>query len=124
MSTLDVLVLTSDAFGSALLGAAVEFSGHRPVFPLVRESARAALVRVRPRVVLVETAHEEAGNESFLGPAIMTGARPLLVYAGDQTDQQAIALARTLAERLNIPLIVLPGETERLVALLDGAAHA
>ncbi|MDB4905328.1 MAG: hypothetical protein JWO05_112 [Gemmatimonadetes bacterium] len=124
MSPLDVLVLTADALGSALLGAAVELSGHRPVFPQARESARAALLRVRPRVVLVEHSHPEGGDERFLGPAIMTGARPILVYTGGHQDPHGLASARALAERLGVPLCILPEESEELANLLDAEARA
>ena len=124
MSPLDVLVLTADALGSALLGAAVELSGHRPRFPLPRESARAALLRLRPRVVLVECAHQEAGNDGFLGPAIMTGARPILVYTGGHKDPTGLAAARALAARLEVPLCILPEESDQLGRLLDAEAHA
>lgn len=74
-----VLVFSSDPLSGALLGAAIELGGHLPHFAAADESARSALLRVRPRVVLIDCDHEESCSEEFVGPALMTGARVLLI---------------------------------------------
>lgn len=74
-----VLVFSCDPLSAALLGAAVELEGHRPYFAAAAETARNALLRVRPRVVLIDCDHEESCSEEFVGPALMTGARVLLI---------------------------------------------
>jgi hypothetical protein len=79
MSHHAVLILSSDPLPAALLGAAVELAGHTPHFARAGESPRAALLRLRPNVVFVDCDHVEACADSFLGPAIMTGARVILI---------------------------------------------
>ena len=74
-----VLVLSSDPLAAALVGAAIELAGHAPRFPLADEAPRAALLRVRPRLVVIDCDHEDACSDSFIGPALMTGSRVLLV---------------------------------------------
>ena len=74
-----VLVFSCDALGGALLGAAVELGGHQPYFAAAGEVARNALMRVRPRLVLIDCDHEESCSEEFVGPALMTGAQVLLI---------------------------------------------
>ena len=85
-----VLVFSSDPLSGALLGAAVELGGYHPHFAAADEPARGALLRVRPRVVLIDCDHEESCSEEFVGPALMTGARVLLIRSGrtvrDMTD--------------------------------------
>src|SRR3954471_24023298 len=55
-----VLIISSDPLAAALLGAAVELAGHQPHFVRTEERARAALLRARPRLVLVDCDHDEA----------------------------------------------------------------
>ena len=56
--------------------------GHRPHFAAADEPARSALLRVRPQLVLIDCDHEESCSEEFVGPALMTGARVLLIRSG------------------------------------------
>ena len=73
-----VLVLSSDPLAAALLGAAIDLAGYAPRFPTSSESPRTALLRARPRLVVVDCDHEEACSDAFIGPALMTGSRVLL----------------------------------------------
>ena len=47
-------------------------------------------MRIRPRLVLIDCDHEESCSEEFVGPALMTGARVLLIRSvrtvRDMTD--------------------------------------
>ena len=62
-------------------------------------------MRVRPRVVLIDCDHEESCSEEFVGPALMTGARVLLIRSGrtvrDMTD---------FATRLSVRIVDMAAE--------------
>lgn len=73
-----VLILSPDALSVALVGALVELEGMQPVFATSEEQPREALLRTRPRFVLVDVEHPSAVSSQFIGPATMTGARVLL----------------------------------------------
>jgi hypothetical protein len=109
------LVLSDDPLAAALVAAAIEHYGVRPVFPGAGESPRDALRRLRPRVVLVDCEHGTACSESFFGPATMTGAR-IILYGAPQAE----AALRALAARYNLAAVVLPGDAADLGRLLDG----
>ena len=109
----DVLILFADPLGAALLGAAVEIAGHVPHFPQPGEGARAALLRLRPRAVLVDCDHEEASTDAFIGPALMTGARVQLLCSRRTRRDMSIP-----AQRLGLSIAELPMEHDQLVALL------
>ena len=108
-----VLVFSSDPLAGALLGAAVELGGHQPHFAAAEESARSALLRVRPRAVLIDCDHEESCAEEFVGPALMTGARVLLIRSArtvrDMTD---------FATRLKVRIVDMAAEHALLPAIL------
>ena len=109
----DVLILSADPLAAALLGAAVELAGHVAHFPQPGEGGRAALIRLRPRVVLVDCDHGEGCSEEFIGPALMTGARVQLFSAG-RTERDASALARGLG----LTIVQLPMEHDDFATLL------
>jgi hypothetical protein len=109
----DVLILSADPFAAALLGAAVELAGQLPLFPQPSEGGRAALIRLRPRVVLVDCDHDEACSEEFIGPALMTGARVQL-FSARRSGRDASALARGLG----LTIVRLPMEHDDFATLL------
>ncbi|MDQ3950360.1 MAG: hypothetical protein M3282_08430, partial [Gemmatimonadota bacterium] len=74
-----VLIFSEDPLAAALIGAAAELVGFAPTFPTHAESPRDALLRERPRLVLVDCDHEAACSPSFFGPVLMTGARVMLI---------------------------------------------
>ena len=113
MTPHDVLVFSSDPLAAALLGAAVELSGHLPHFMRERESARAALLRVRPQLVLIDCDHEEACSDEFVGPALMTNARVLL-FRSRRTERDM----QEFAERLDLRVVEMPVDHEVLTSLL------
>jgi hypothetical protein len=114
VSRATVLVLSSDPLSAALLGAAIELAGHAPRFPQSDEQPRAALLRVRPRLVVVDCDHEDACSEAFVGPALMTGSRVLL-FRSRRTRRDT----SELSERLGLRTMEMPVEHESLVRLLD-----
>jgi hypothetical protein len=108
-----VLVFSSDPLAAALLGAAIELSGHAPFFPQGEEAARDALLRIRPRLVVIDCDHTEACSEAFIGPALMTGSRVLL-FRSRRTQHDA----GELAQRLGLPMVDMPTRHETLTQLL------
>jgi chemotaxis response regulator CheB len=108
-----VLVVSSDPLAAALLGAAIELAGHAPLFPQNGEGVRDALLRVRPRLVVIDCDHEEACSDAFIGPALMTGSRVLL-FRSRRTQRDA----SELADRLQLQVVDMPAKHETLTQLL------
>jgi hypothetical protein len=108
-----VLILSADAVAAALLGAVVELAGHEPHFAQPDEAARDALRRVHPRLAVIDCDHEEACSDSFIGPALMTGAEVLL-FAPDRRRGAAGGFAR----RLGLTVIRMPSDHEALLRWL------
>lgn len=109
-----VLVLSSDPLAAALLGAAIELAGHAPRFPLSEEAARTALLRIRPRLVVIDCDHEDGCSDAFIGPALMTGSRVLLFQS--RRTQRDVS---ELAGRLGLSVMDMPMEHESLSRLLN-----
>jgi hypothetical protein len=110
---LPVLVLSSDPLAAALLGAAIELAGYAPHFPSSSESPRTALLRARPRLVVVDCDHEEACSDGFIGPALMTGSRVLL-FRSPRTRREV----SELSTRIGLRVAELPMEHEPLSQML------
>lgn len=113
MSRHAVLVFSADPLAAALLGAAIELAGHAPSFPQPDESARDALLRVRPRLAVIDCDHAEACSDSFIGPALMTGSRVLL-FKSRRTQRDA----GELATRLGLTVVDMPTRHETLTQIL------
>ena len=113
MSHHAVLILSSDALAAALLGAAVELAGHMPHFAREGEPARGALLRVRPKLVLIDCDHEESCSDEFVGPALMTGGRVLL-FRSRRTERDMTEFA----SRLSLRIVDMPLEHEMFTDLL------
>lgn len=107
------LILSPDALGAALLGAAVEVSGLTVGFPAENETARDALRRMRPSHVLIDCDDGNASDESIIGPALMTGARIFLFGADSRMRTR-----KHLAIRFHMGAIVLPIDVGRLASIL------
>jgi hypothetical protein len=108
-----VLVFSSDPLAAALLGAAIELAGHAPSFPQADEPARDALLRVRPRLSVIDCDHLEACSDEFIGPALMTGSRVLL-FRSRRTQRDA----GELAGRLGLQVVDMPTRHETLTQVL------
>jgi len=113
VSRTPVLVLSSDPLAAALLGAAIELAGHAPRFPQSDESPRSALLRVRPRLVVIDCDHEDACSETFIGPALMTGSQVVL-FRSRRTRRDV----GEMAGRLGLRTVEMPAEHESLTSLL------
>lgn len=113
MSRQAVLIFSPDPLAAALLGAAVELAGHTPHFARQDEPARSALLRVRPRLVLIDCDHEESCCDEFVGPALMTGSRVLL-FRGHRTRSDK----REFATRLSLRIMDMPSDHDVFTELL------
>ncbi|MDB4892060.1 MAG: hypothetical protein JWL61_3915 [Gemmatimonadetes bacterium] len=111
-----VLILSADALAAALLGAAVELAGHQPHFARQAESARSALLRVRPKLVLIDCDHEESCSDEFVGPALMTGGKVLL-FRSRRTEHDR----HEFSERLALRVIDMPLDHRELTTILHEA---
>jgi hypothetical protein len=109
-----VLVFSSDPLAAALVGAAVELAGHMPHFVREGEAARSALLRVRPRLIIIDCDHAEACSDEFVGPALMTAAQVLLFRS-----RRTVRNASGFAERLSLRVMDMPIEHEQLTTVLN-----
>lgn len=117
VSRQSVLIFFDDPLAAALIGAAVELAGHATHFAQSGETARAALRRARPQAVLIDCNHEESCQDAFVGPALMTGARVILLRT-PRTQRDV----RELTEHCQVAVLDLPAEIERLAELLRAGA--
>jgi hypothetical protein len=108
-----VLILSTDAFAGALLGAAIELVGATPIYPREDEGPRDALLRIRPAVALVDCDHETACTESFFGPAMMIGAR-VAVF----TSSRSRRVLDPIAEEFGVRTFGLPIDFEELSEII------
>ncbi len=113
MSRHAVLILSSDPLAAALLGAAVEIAGHVPHFSRQGEPVRGALLRVRPKLVLVDCDHEEGCTDEFVGPVLMTGGKVLL-FRSHRTERDRTEFA----ERLSLRIVDMPLDHREITAVL------
>ena len=112
-----VLIVATDALAGALLGAAVELAGYAPVFPREGETAREALRRSKPSVVLVDCDSEEGCGESFFGPAMMMGAG-VAVF----NSSRSRGTLEPVAKEYGVRGFSLPIDFADLTSLLDACA--
>lgn len=108
------LIVSPDAMGAALLAAAIEIAGMKAGFSMDGESPRDAVRRMRPSHVLIDCDDANAADESLIGPAMMTGARVFLFG-----DERRMRLARHIAVRFHMGVVVLPDDVDRLAAILS-----
>lgn len=107
------LIVSPDALGAALVGAAVEVSGLTAGFPAQGESPRDAVRRMRPSHLLIDCDSEHLSDESLIGPALMVGARIFLFGA-----ERRMRMKKHLAIRFHIGAIELPNDVNRLPSIL------
>jgi hypothetical protein len=113
------LILSTDPLGAALVAAAAEVAGVRPLFSGPDEAPRTALRRVRAAVVLIAADAECLRDEAFLGPAKMTGAR--LIVFGRERHLDNI---RDIVTRYALEVLVLPRDTGQIGSRLKGASES
>jgi hypothetical protein len=111
------LIVSTDALGAALLGAATELAGFRVAYLGETENAADGIRRVKPLTVLVDATHPIATDAASLGPALMTGAA--VVFYG-QADR--LRDVRVVAATAHASVIALPEELDRLPGILTSIA--
>lgn len=109
-----VLILSTDALAAALLGAAVELAGHVPHFARQSEAARASLIRVRPKLVLIDCDHDDACSDEFVGPSLMMGSKVLL-FRSRRTEHDR----SEFANRMSLRMIDMPLDHRSLTQTLN-----
>src|SRR5579864_6712632 len=115
-----VLILSSEPFAAALVGALLKLDDLEPAFAQPGESPEDAMLRVRPILaVLVDVVLDVAQSDLFLARAKRANAQVVL-FAG-RSDAAAL---RPWAQHRDIPLFALPADEERLRALLRAVAEA
>ena len=92
MSETTVLVVAKDQFIAALLGALVELTGRKSVFPAAGDDAEHALARTTPDLMLVDCA---LGGSVLAESGAAARARgvPLLLFSAAHTDREVEAIA-------------------------------
>jgi hypothetical protein len=116
MSTPSTLIFSTDALAAALIGAAAELAGYTPVFPNEDESARDALLRVRPALALVDCDHDDACADAFFGPALMLGTR-VAVFSSTRSRRSLAPIA----EKFGVRTFGLPMEFAELSEIIRGS---
>lgn len=98
MSTSAVLVVAEDVVIGALLASMAELAGYTPVFPKHAERALEAITRLRPPLVLLDCAHNEACEEEAYARAAEVGSTVILFSAmHTRHEAEAIAAVRGVA---------------------------
>lgn len=105
------LVISHDPVVAALLGASVELAQMEVRFPQRGETIRNALRRVRPALILADCDREDASADSFVGPALMTGARVAVFCSARHVTRER---TRAIADRHGLAFFTLPDDAEAL----------
>jgi hypothetical protein len=113
------LIFSEDPLTAALMGAAVELAGFDPTYPVHHESPRDALLRTRPPLVLVDCDDEDASRPSLFGPALMTGARVILL-----SSRRTRRDAGLIASRFGLRIMRLPAALDSIAEVLETELEA
>jgi DNA-binding NtrC family response regulator len=116
MQQTTVLVMAQDSFVSALLGALLELSGRRVVFPTVGETTQRTLSRAQPDLVLVDCALAAAARADVAAITQRDGPRVLMFSAAHPERD-----ARAIANRYGAPVFVLPIKPREFSDCIDRA---
>ena len=111
------LIVSTDALGAALVGAATELAGFRVAYLLEDEAVIDGIRRTKPLLLLVDATHTIAGDAASLGPALMTGASVVFFGRADRLRDTRLVTAAVHAET-----IALPEELGRLPGVLTSIA--
>ncbi|MDQ6831082.1 MAG: hypothetical protein M3081_19645 [Gemmatimonadota bacterium] len=78
------------------------------------ESGRDALSRLRPDVVLIESANDVLSSDAFLGPAMMMGVK-IIVFGA----QRSSARLDDLRDRLGAGVLMLPVRPGQMAEVIE-----
>ena len=105
------MIMSSDAVGSALLGALIETLGYLVAFAVAPERLSDAVRRERPALVLLDGSDPAAASHENIGHALMRGV-PLIVFGPTEALRRATAEQRVVA-------LELPASIEQVEAALQ-----
>jgi DNA-binding response OmpR family regulator len=111
-----VLVIATDLNIESLLGELVAFAGHRPVYDAAVGAAGESVRRLRPQVVLLDTALRADVMDACQAAAYAGGTRIVLV-SSTATESELAASSR----ELGCPCFHLPGSPRALRAAIADA---
>jgi DNA-binding NtrC family response regulator len=114
MSTSAVLVVAEDVVIGALLASMAELAGYTPIFPKQTERALEAITRLRPPLVLLDCAHNEACEDEAYARAAEVGSKVILFSAMHTRHE-----AEQIAAKRGVPAFVLPIRFHELAEQLE-----
>lgn len=88
-----MLVVPSDAVIGALMGELIRFAGYHPVFLGADEGVAAALERVRPALMFVDSDHPAVKSPDVRTVAGKTCTR-IVLFSGARTERELGQMAR------------------------------
>jgi DNA-binding response OmpR family regulator len=101
-----VLILSEDPVIGALLGAYVEFAGHRPFFADLGQAGDAATEQCDPAIILVDLDHRDGAGDSFMARQLAAG-RGVIVFSSRRPSDEIQARAQRLgAASVEMPVEV------------------
>jgi len=117
MTGATVLVVSTDSFAGALLGAFLEVEGYEVAFhDDARETPEAAVARAQPRIIIVDVDHPDAFTQPVLDRHRAMG---ITIVAFSPTRASAEVLERATPHKLK--WFALPADRETICAALLGA---
>jgi DNA-binding NtrC family response regulator len=112
-----VLIVSTDDRVNILVGAFVEYAGHRPVFHNdPAELPQVAVDRHQPRLIIVDIDHPDGFSPAFIEYQREIG-RPVVAFSASRLDEEVSAAAL----RLSVPYFSFPIKPEPFEHLLATA---
>jgi DNA-binding response OmpR family regulator len=108
-----VLILAREELVAALLGMLVEIKGLQPIFLGKAEPAEDAILREKPRAVIIDCDHPQYGDP-LLQTIRMTGALPILFSPSRMQPE-----LRSVADRHGLRSFTLPTDVGTFGNVLD-----
>jgi len=108
-----VLILAREEVVAALLGMLVEIKGFQPRFLGRAETVEDAILREKPRAVIIDCDHPECG-EALLETIKLAGALPILFSPYRMQPE-----VRSVADRHGLRSFTLPTDVRTFGKMLD-----
>jgi DNA-binding NtrC family response regulator len=108
-----VLILAREEVVAALLGMMVELRGLKPRFPRKSEAAEDAILREKPRTVIIDCDHPDC-RDSLVEAIMRAGAVPVLFSPFRMQSE-----VRSVAARHGVRSFTLPTDTDTFEKMLD-----
>jgi CheY-like chemotaxis protein len=120
MTGATVLIVSTDSFAGALLGALLEIEGYRVTFhDDARETPEAAVARAQPRIIIVDVDHPDAFTQPVLERHRAMG---IAIVAFSPTRPSMQVHERATPHKLK--WFALPADRETIcAALVEAGGH-